>query len=71
MDLCLEGHRPVLPDAAHSNGQGLPSTFLPLRLRSSASPPRSHHRPLSPRDLPVLACEHRLGSVGTLCKPSL
>src|SRR5574341_1232544 len=39
MDLCLEGRHPVLPCAAHSNGRGLPSTFLPLRLRSSASPP--------------------------------
>src|SRR3990172_6650042 len=39
MGLCLEGRHPVLPCAAHSNGQGLPSTSLPLRLRSPASPP--------------------------------
>src|SRR3989338_4590368 len=70
MDLCLEGRHPVLPYAAHSNGQGLPATFLPLRLRPSAPPPSEAPPPsFSPRDLPVLVSEHRLGGVGTLCEP--
>jgi len=48
MDLYLEGHPPT-PEAANFNSQGLNETFLLLRLRSSALPPRRYHRPLYPR----------------------
>src|SRR3990172_518765 len=54
MGLCLEGRRPVLPYAAHSNGQSLPATILLLRLRSPALPPRSYHLPLIPGASPSL-----------------
>jgi len=46
-------------------------TCLLLRLRSSASPPRSHHRPLYLRGLAVPGAEDWLRVVGTLCEAEL